>query len=236
MASSVLPARHNCIPSKKTCECPGQWSISESRGLTILCDRLWEPYALFTALQTHYDNSSGSRAAIAFASLAFVLAQFGIAVAENALSNGIDLSALCPRYFNIVRGGLLTAAVAFIMQPWQLLNGASKFLTVIGGYAVFLGPFTGVMFADYFIIRKRLLKLTSLYDFSDASIYWYNKGINWRAPVAWISGVWLLLPGFAEYVRHGTSVELAGWSKMYFLAVSHSSRGSYPFSLQAAWY
>jgi NCS1 family nucleobase:cation symporter-1 len=114
---------------------------------------------------------------------------------------------------------MLTAAVAFIMQPWRFLNGAGKFLSVIGGYAVFLGPMTGVMFADYYIIRRRKLKLTSLYDLSESSVYWYTKGINWRAPVSWISGVWLVLPGFVQRVQDPT-VELAGWSQMYYLAVS----------------
>jgi NCS1 family nucleobase:cation symporter-1 len=108
------------------------------------------------------------------------------------------------------------------MQPWSLLNGATKFLTVIGGYAVFLGPMSGVMFADYYIIRRRQLKLTGLYDMSDASVYWYNKGLNWRAAVSWVSGVWLVLPGFVQRVIDPT-VELAGWSRMYYLAVSPNS-------------
>ena len=178
---------------------------------------LWTPYSLLAAIQKYAQNSSGSRAGVAFASLSFILAQLGIAVAENALSNGIDLSGLLPRYFNLHRGGYLTAAMAFVMQPWSLLNGANKFLSVIGGYGVFLGPFTGVMFSDYFIIRHRLLKLTDLYDVSAKSIYWYNKGLNWRAPVSWVLGFIFLMPGYAQWVRD-SSVELPGWSKVYYLS------------------
>ncbi|KAK1625248.1 permease for cytosine/purines, uracil, thiamine, allantoin-domain-containing protein [Colletotrichum phormii] len=178
---------------------------------------VWEPYRFLDALQSQYDNSAGARAAVFFAALAFIFAQFGIAVAENALSNGIDLSALLPRYFNLRRGGYLTAAVAFIMQPWQLLNGASKFLTVMGGYGVFLGSMTGVMFADYYLVRARRLKLTDLYEASSRSVYWYRGGVNWRAGVSWTVGTFSLLPGFVQRVQDPT-VEKAGWSHLYYLA------------------
>ncbi|ODV89659.1 hypothetical protein CANCADRAFT_32850 [Tortispora caseinolytica NRRL Y-17796] len=180
---------------------------------------MWEPFDLLANIQSNFNDSSRSRCAVAFASICFIMSQFGIAVAENALSNGIDLSGLCPRYFNLHRGGYLTAAIAFVMQPWQLLNGASKFLSVVGGYAVFLGPFSGVMFADYYYVRRRNLKLTHLYEATEASNYWYTKGVNWRAPVCWIMGVWPLLPGFAWYVQHGAGPDnMGGWSHIYYLS------------------
>ncbi|KAI1617868.1 putative uracil permease [Exophiala viscosa] len=184
---------------------------------------LWAPYDLLSALQSHYHNSSRSRAAVAFASLSFLVAQFGMVVANNGVSAGIDLSALMPRYFTIRRGMLLMSALAFIVQPWQLLNGASKFLTVLGGYGVFLGPMTGVMFADYFLLRKRQIKLTDLYENNSRSIYWYWLGMNWRALVAWAMGVWINVPGFAEFVRYGSNKTLSGWSNLYDI--------SYPLGL-----
>jgi NCS1 family nucleobase:cation symporter-1 len=149
--------------------------------------------------------------------LAFIVAQFGISVAENALSNGIDLSALLPRYFNLRRGGYLTAGFAFIMQPWELMNGASNFLTVMGGYGVFLGSMTGVMFSDYYVVRERRLKLTGLYDASSTSNYWYWNGINWRTAVAWVASTWLLLPGFVRRVHDPTAV-WNGWSHLYYMS------------------
>ena len=111
----------------------------------------------------------------------------------------------------------MMSALAFIVQPWQLLNGASKFLNVLGGYGVFLGPMTGIMFADYFIVRKRLYKLTHLYNANASSIYWYWKGCNWRALAAWVMGVWITLPGFAQRVGKPDE-ELKGWSHMYYFS------------------
>ncbi|KAM0274368.1 hypothetical protein ACHAQH_007905 [Verticillium albo-atrum] len=178
---------------------------------------VWEPYRFLDALQSHHDDAPRARAAVAFASLAFILAQFGISVAQNALSNGIDLSALAPRVFNLRRGGYLTAAVAFILQPWRLMNGASKFLTVMGGYGVFLGSMTGVMFADYYFVRGTRLRLTHLYELSPESSYWYWRGVNFRAVAAWVLGTWALLPGFVWRVQDPTR-EVKGWSHLYYMA------------------
>ncbi|KEF60185.1 uncharacterized protein A1O9_05035 [Exophiala aquamarina CBS 119918] len=178
---------------------------------------LWEPYRLFGALQQHYNNSPRSRAAAAFGSLSFMVAQFGMVVANNGVSAGIDLSSLLPRFFTIRRGMYLMSCIAFILQPWRLLNGAGKFLNVLGGYGVFLGPMTGITFCDYFLVRKRLLKLSHLYQNNPESIYYYWKGMNWRAPVAWLMGVWITLPGFAKRVQDPT-VELEGWSQMYYIS------------------
>lgn len=178
---------------------------------------LWEPYSLFSAIQLHYEDSPRSRAAVAFASIPFILAQFGQVIANNGVSAGNDLTALFPRFFNIRRSMYVMSALAFVVQPWQLLNGASKFLTVLGGYGVFLGPMTGIMFADYFIVRKRLYKLTHLYTPSSESIYWFWKGVNWRAFIAWPMGVWITLPGFAQQVRN-PSVVLEGWTQMYYFS------------------
>jgi len=49
------------------------------------------------------------------------------------------------------------------------------------------------MLADYHVIRRAKLKLNDLYTGNSSSIYWFNKGVNWRAIVAFFSGVWPLL-------------------------------------------
>ncbi|ORX40323.1 NCS1 nucleoside transporter family [Kockovaella imperatae] len=155
---------------------------------------LWTPYGLLSTIQANGGN--GARAAVFFASLAFLIAQFGINIAGNAISGGIDLASLFPRYINIRRGAYITTLMALPMCPWALLSGATVFISVMGGYATFLGPMTGVMVFDYVVVRKQKMKLSSLYDASSSSIYWYWRGINWRAPVAWVLGVAPLFPGF----------------------------------------
>ena len=53
--------------------------------------------------------------------------------------------------------------------------------------------FSGILLADYLVIRKRKLRLNELYIGNSSSHYWYNAGFNWRAFVAFFGGVWPLL-------------------------------------------
>ncbi|KAI1070256.1 hypothetical protein LB507_010369 [Fusarium sp. FIESC RH6] len=174
---------------------------------------LWQPYVFLDTIREQ-ENNRGARAGVAFASIAFMFSQFGMVVASNLVVAGIDLAALLPRWFTIRRGAYATLASAFIMQPWSLLNSATSFLTVVGSFNVFLGPLMGIMFADYFILRKRTIKLSELYSNSQESIYWYSKGWNWRAAVAWVLGVWFLLPGLAQRGMNPKGF-WGGWTRLY---------------------
>jgi NCS1 family nucleobase:cation symporter-1 len=73
------------------------------------------------------------------------------------------------------------------------------------------------MFADYFLVRSRIYKLTHLYTSDPSSIYWYWRGLNWRAFASWVMGVWITLPGFAQRIQD-PSVTLQGWSHMYYFS------------------
>ena len=119
--------------------------------------------------------------------------------------------------------------MALPLCPWALVSGATVYISVMGGYATFLGPMTGLMVFDYMFIRKQKMKLSSLvsvssfqsiktyaqYDGSPNSIYWYQKGVNWRAPVAWVVGVAPLFPGFLATVS--TVTVPLGATHLYYL-------------------
>jgi len=175
---------------------------------------LWQPYALLTAIQTH--GGAGARAVAFFGGCAFIVSQFGINVSGNAISGGIDLSGLFPRFINIRRGAYITACIGLAINPWQLLNKPNTFITVLSSFAVFLGPATGLMITDYVYLRKKKLRLSHLYMPNSNSIYWYTKGVNLRAVFAWTMGVWPLMPGFVAAVG-GKTVAL-GWTRTYNLA------------------
>ncbi|KAI0179502.1 uracil permease [Hypoxylon sp. FL1284] len=180
---------------------------------------LWQPYAFLDAVRRHEgaDGNSGARAGVAFASFAFMLAQFGMVVASNSVVAGIDLAALLLRWFTVRRGGYATVLSVFVMQPWSLLNSATSFLTVVGSFSVFLGPLMGLMFADYFVVRCAAVKLSDLYGAGPASNYWFVRGWNLRAPAAWIAGVWFLLPGLAQRAVAPDDV-WPGWTRLYQLS------------------
>jgi NCS1 family nucleobase:cation symporter-1 len=220
---------------------------------------LWSPYDLLTAIQMHGGN--GARAAVFFAckwlwlillahdyelpayaehsALAFLVSQFGINIAGNAISGGIDLASLFPKYIDIRRGAIITTVMALPMCPWALLSGATVYISVMSGYATFLGPMTGLMVFDYVLVRKQKMKLSALvsdsdasprghwcgqYDGSPDSVYWYWRGVNWRAPVAWVFGVAPLFPGFLQSVST-VSVPLGAIHVYYLCFPRRSSPG-----------
>lgn len=80
------------------------------------------------------------------------------------------------------------------MQPWLFYNTTPVFVTVAASFSVFMGPLTGVMIADYFIIRKQRIQLSQLYTGSPDGSYWYAHGFNWRAIIAWVVGFALAMP------------------------------------------
>lgn len=130
------------------------------------------------------DGGSGTRAAVFFAALCLVVSQLGVNVPGNALSGGFDLAAVFPEYLNIRRGAYVTAVLSVVVNPWRLVNTATTFLTVLSSYSVFLGPMTGLMVGGYLLVNRQKIDVDALYTGDRTSIYWYERGVNWRAIVA----------------------------------------------------
>ncbi|KAJ9312560.1 hypothetical protein DTO271D3_7107 [Paecilomyces variotii] len=180
-------------------------------------DVVWNPIYLLADIQEYYHSRPRSRAGVFFASVGMVSTQLSISVVLNSVSTGMDMAGLCPKYINIVRGSYIMAAIGILTQPWQLLSTATKFLSVLSGFGVFMAPLTGVLLADYHLVRRHKLKLKDLYTGNQSSIYWYTRGFNWRGPVAFVAGMWPLLPGLAGSVNNWTTPSFAGWIKLYNL-------------------
>ncbi|KAI1627935.1 NCS1 family nucleobase:cation symporter-1 [Exophiala viscosa] len=191
--------------------------IVTSAAKDVLGSLIWSPIALLGEIQELNHSSPRARAGVFFASLGLVSSQLMVSVVLNSMSVGMDMSGLWPRYINIRRGSYIMAAVGIIVQPWHLLNTAAKFLRVMSSFGIFLAPATGILIADYHLIRQRKLKMDELYIGNRSSIYWYSKGLNWRAFVAFAFGMWPMLPGLAASVNGYTAPSWAGWIQLYNL-------------------
>ncbi|KAL3429859.1 permease for cytosine/purines, uracil, thiamine, allantoin-domain-containing protein [Aspergillus tetrazonus] len=205
--------------------CPMTISITATIGIIVTSasnqilggEIQWNPIYLLADVQEYYGSSPRVRAGVFFASLGCVASQFSISVVLNSVSTGMDLAGLWPRYLNIVRGSYIMAIIGIATQPWQLISTATKFLSVLSGFGVFMAPATGLMLADYHIVRRHRLKLSDLYIGSPSSIYWFSHGVNWRALVAFTAGMWPLLPGLAANVNSWTEDKWTGWLRLYNL-------------------
>lgn len=165
------------------------------------------------AIQTHYGDSSGVRAAVFFAGLGCTCAQLSINVILNAVSTGMVLAGYAPKYINIKRGAVIIGLLGLAVNPWQISAAASTFLGVISGFGIFIAPMTGIMLCDYLVIRKRRLVIPDLYIGDSSSIYWYWHGYHWRAIVAFLCGFVPLLPGFVMNLIGGYTGN--GWVKLF---------------------
>ncbi|KAM4067150.1 purine-cytosine permease family protein [Hirsutella rhossiliensis] len=67
----------------------------------------WNPIHLLAKIQDHYESSSGARAGVFFASTGLVCSQLSISLVLNAMSCGMDMAGLWPKYINIRRGAYI---------------------------------------------------------------------------------------------------------------------------------
>ena len=63
---------------------------------------------------------------------------------------------------------------------------------------VILGPMIAVFTADYYMVRRRKVKLSDLYHHSPKGIYWFTYGINFRSYISWFLGFAPSLGGMAS--------------------------------------
>lgn len=161
-------------------------------------------------------GSSASRAGVFFLSLGFALTACFENICGNAVAGGIDLAGLFPKYIDIRRGALITFAAAWICQPWQLVNRAATFVSVLNSFSVFLSPIMGIMATDFFLLRKRKIRLSHLYRTHDSS-YWFAHGLNWRAIVAWPCG-WIPTVGGLVLTSSGKTDGPTGLYQLYYMA------------------
>ncbi|KAK0480875.1 permease for cytosine/purines, uracil, thiamine, allantoin-domain-containing protein [Armillaria novae-zelandiae] len=160
-------------------------------------DVIWNPNNIV-------DNwrSRRGRAGAAFVSIGLVIAQVGTNVSANSISAANDLVSIFPKYINIRRGQIIAAFIGcWAFVPWEILAKATSFLNFMSGYTIWLGPISGMMMADYYIIKGRKLSVPQLYD--PKGIYSYGNvyGVNWRAVLAMFLGFVPPLPGLINTIN-----------------------------------
>ncbi|MCB9679146.1 MAG: NCS1 family nucleobase:cation symporter-1 [Alphaproteobacteria bacterium] len=136
------------------------------------------------------------------AAVAAILAMFGLAVATlstniaaNVVSPANALINLAPSKVTFRMGALVTGVVGILMLPWKLFEDPNGYIFVwLGGIGTLLGPVTGILVADYFLLRGTELDLDDLYRRDGR--YRYVAGFNPTALLVFVLGVIPSLPGF----------------------------------------
>ncbi|KVI08132.1 Permease for cytosine/purines, uracil, thiamine, allantoin, partial [Cynara cardunculus var. scolymus] len=137
-----------------------------------------------------------------------ILSIFGITlatittnIAANVVAPANALVSLSPSVFTFRRGAVLTALVGIAFQPWRLLQSSESFVyTWLVGYSALMGPITGILLADYYLIKGRNLVVKDLYSSNPFGKYFYFNGYNLGAIAALVVGILPVIPGFLQKI------------------------------------
>ncbi len=141
---------------------------------------IWDPVVVLSKL--------GNPVAVVIAMIALLMATLNVNVAANVVSPANDFSNLYPKRISFRTGGLITCFVGLLMQPWRLLASYGNYiLGWLVGYSGFLGPIAGVLIADYFIVRRKIIAVDDLYV--RGGLYEFKRGFNGRAIGALGAGI-----------------------------------------------
>lgn len=160
--------------------------LTASASAIVYGEAIWDPVQLVG----RFDNVI----VIVVALFAVALATLTTNVAANLVSPSYDFSNVFPKLISFRTGGIITAIVGILIQPWYLYSNAEIYIfTWLGFYGGATGAIAGVLIADYWLIRRTELRLADLYRAS--GIYRYMSGWNWRAVVALLVGIVMAVGG-----------------------------------------
>jgi NCS1 family nucleobase:cation symporter-1 len=154
-----------------------------SASAIIYGEQIWDPIKLV--------GRFSSPVVVAISMFTAVVATLAVNIAANVVSPANDFANAFPRHINFKLGGLITGILGILMQPWKLLADPKGYIfTWLLGYSAALGSIAGVLIADYWIVRRKRLRLEDLYLTAGA-----YRGWNWPAVVATLVGCFLAWAG-----------------------------------------
>jgi NCS1 family nucleobase:cation symporter-1 len=153
---------------------------------------IWDPVDVLTRFKNPI--------VLIVAMLALCIATLATNIAANVVSPANDFAQLAPKKISFRLGGLITGIIGIVMMPWKLVADPTGYIfTWLIGYSALLGPIGGIMIADYFVWRKKVLNVPALY--SATSEYSYCGGFSWVAIIALLAGALPSLPGFLATIK-----------------------------------
>ena len=167
--------------------------VAVTSATTIIYGKtLWDPIDVLTRFKNPL--------VLVGALFALCLATLATNIAANVVGPANDFAQLAPKKITFRIGGLITGLIGILMMPWKLIADPSGYIfTWLIGYSALLGPIGGIMIADYFVYRKKILNVPALYSVDGE--YRYSGGTSWVAVAALLAGALPSLPGFLATVK-----------------------------------
>lgn len=118
------------------------------------------------------------------ASLALIVLTVAVNLVANFVAPIYMLTDLAPRVLNFRRAGLVSAVIGVAILPWNLYNSPLVIEYFLGGLGAVLGPFFGIIMADYWLVRGQRVNVPDLYSEATNGAFYYQHGVNRRALIA----------------------------------------------------
>lgn len=119
------------------------------------------------------------------AAVTFFAATVGINLVANFIPAAYDICNLSPANITAKQGGLITAAIAFVIGAlWVSLISTMGIAGFVDTLGAILAPLYGILIADYYVVQKRELKVKQLFSADPSGPYYYDNGWNMRAIMA----------------------------------------------------
>ncbi|MGC4377531.1 NCS1 family transporter [Fictibacillus sp. Mic-4] len=150
--------------------------------------------------------------------LMIVFAQWSTNTAANVIPAAVIFSNVggpkVPFYVGVFAAGI----VGSVVQPWNLFAVLVPFLLTVGGI---LSAIVGILYADYYLIRKRRVNVHDLYE--NNGQFYYAGGVNIAGLLSWgIGGIaayflpaYSFLVGFAAGAFSYYMLAKFWWFKKY---------------------
>jgi NCS1 family nucleobase:cation symporter-1 len=116
--------------------------------------------------------------AVVLGSVTFIIATMGINIVANFVSPAYDFANLFPRHIDFKRGGLITSVLAVAVCPWIFVDSPKAITVFVSVFGAVLAPLFGVMVADFYLLKKQVLKVEDLYTMAPGGRYHYDGGWN----------------------------------------------------------
>jgi NCS1 family nucleobase:cation symporter-1 len=127
-----------------------------SATVIIYGEAIWDPVQLVGRFSSPF--------IVGISMFTAVVATLAVNIAANVVSPANDFANAFPRLISFKTGGLITGILGIAIQPWRLLADPSGYIfTWLLGYSGGLGSIAGVLIADYWVVRRKELRLEDLY-------------------------------------------------------------------------
>jgi NCS1 family nucleobase:cation symporter-1 len=142
--------------------------VITSASAVIYGKAIWDPVELVGRFE--------NRLVVAVAMFTVVVATLGVNIAANVVSPANDFANIKPGAISFKTGGLITGILGILMLPWKLIADPNGYIfNWLLGYSGGLGSIAGVLVTDYWIVRRKELRLADLYRRD--GVYAYGKRI-----------------------------------------------------------